>query len=152
MHVIALQQDLLRGCELGCLGYVNKKTNVGENDKPREPLRMLFGTCWENQMLTCSQKTMSRQHELRGDFHFAVCVVFKGGEVRFVFVGVHLFPVSVISCQSRGEWRDQNTVRLNLSCSGLCITHLSYYFLFILDEEPLALTHCNDPTRPGSPT
>lgn len=58
--------------------------------------------CWGNQLLTCSQETMSCQHELRGDLHFAVCVVFKGREVGFVFVGVHLFPVPVVSCKGRG--------------------------------------------------
>lgn len=63
----------------------------------------MFDVCWGNQLLTCSQETMSRQHELRGDLHFAVCVVFEGGEVGLVFVGVHLFPVSVVSCRSRAE-------------------------------------------------
>lgn len=61
---------------------------------------------------------MSRQHELRGDLHFAVCVVFEGGEVGLVFVGVNLFPVPVVSCRSK--WGEQ---------WGLQIQLLTYYIL-----------------------
>lgn len=48
---------------------------------------------------------MSRQHELRRDLHFAVGVVLEGREVRLVFVGVDLFPVSVVGCRGRRERR-----------------------------------------------
>lgn len=68
-----------------------------------DPLRLVFDVCRGNQLLTCSQETMSRQHELRRDLHFAVCVVFEGGEVGLVFVGVHLLPVSVVSCRSKWD-------------------------------------------------
>ena len=48
---------------------------------------------------TCSQETMSCQHELRRDLHFAVGVVLEGREVGLVFVGVDLFPVPVVGCR-----------------------------------------------------
>lgn len=51
--------------------------------------------------LTCSQETMSRQHELRRNLHFTVGVGLEGGEVGLVFIGVHLFPVSVVSCREK---------------------------------------------------
>lgn len=57
--------------------------------------------------VTCGQETMSRQHELRGDLHFAVRVVFKGREVGLVFIGVHLFPVPVVSCGDGKEEKVQ---------------------------------------------
>lgn len=50
---------------------------------------------------------MSRQHELRGDLHFAVRVVLKGREVGLVFIGVHLFPVPVVSCGDGKEEKVQ---------------------------------------------
>lgn len=53
--------------------------------------------------LTCSQETVGRQHELRRDLHLAVGVVLEGGEVRLVFVGVHLLPVPVVSCRGQKE-------------------------------------------------
>lgn len=49
--------------------------------------------------LTCSQETMSRQHELRRDLHFIVGVALEGREVGLVFIRVDLFPVSVVSCR-----------------------------------------------------
>lgn len=72
--------------------------------------------------LTCSQEAMSRQHELRSDLHFTVGVMLESREVGLVFIGVHLFPVSVVSCgeKDRKRWgRGQNRstdVKIKKSC------------------------------------
>lgn len=50
---------------------------------------------------------MSRQHELRRDLHFAVRLVLEGREVRLVFVGVDLLPVSVVSCRGTTDMNEE---------------------------------------------
>lgn len=46
---------------------------------------------------------MGGQHELRRNLHLAVAVLLEGRKVPFVFVGIHLLPVSVISC----KWKEK---------------------------------------------
>lgn len=51
---------------------------------------------------TCGQEAVSRKHQLRANLHLALTLLFKGGEVPLILVGVHFFPVSVVSWKLKG--------------------------------------------------